>query len=373
MRYKILNSINEIPQAEWDALFGDLPEGYGFYKTLEESGLKEFSLYYAVLYQESRLAAICPLFTADFQLDIAVVGPLARLIRLIRKALPRFMIVKTLFCGSPCGENAEIALKGGPQEKSASLAELVKIMEEFSSQRKISFMVFKDFLQKDVPLLEDLRKYDFLKVESFPSVIAELNFPTFEDYLKSLGQATRKNLRRQIKKAGLRPEIKVEVKDNAGESIDDIYRLYLSTYSAGQTKFEKLTKEFFTNISRNLDKHTKFFLYYINGKLAAFNLCFLYGDLMIDKFIGFDYAVSYEYNLYYFSWCYNIEWCLKNAVRHYQTGQTDYEPKLRLGGKLTGLYAYVKHRNPLFNFIIRSLERLINPGDLPQKKSGTAK
>ena len=28
-------------------------------------------------------------------------------------------------------------------------------------------------------------------------------------------------------------------------------------------------------------------LYYIQGKLAAFNLCFVQGDLLIDKFIGF--------------------------------------------------------------------------------------
>lgn len=371
MEYKILNSINTIDRSDWDALFGNSPEGYDFYKTLEESDLNEFSFHYILLYKNGKISAIAPLFIGDLHLDIAVEGFLARMIRWIRKSIPRFMIVKTLFCGSPIGESGALGLKGALQDKSGSIAEFAKIMEDFCVQNKIPFMVFKDFVDSDAGMLDLLQKKGFLKVESFPSVTTELNFGSFEDYLKSLGQATRKNLRRKIKKADLRPGIKVEIRDDVEELIDDVYRLYLNTHNSGQTKFEKLTKSFFINISRNLKPHAKFFLYYINGGLAAFNLCFVYDGLMIDKFIGFDYTLSLEYNLYYFSWCYNIEWCLKNAVRSYQTGQTDYQPKIRLGGKLIRLYAYVKHRNPLFNLFIRSLERFINPGKFPTKKAQT--
>ena len=97
----------------------------------------------------------------------------------------------------------------------------------------------------------------------------------------------------------------------------------------------------------------------MNGELSAFNLCFVYNDLLIDKFIGFDYDIARQYSLYFVSWCFNIEWCLKNSIRYYQVGQTDYESKLKLGGTLIPLYAYFKHKNLFFNLIIKLLAILL--------------
>ena len=42
INYKIVDSISKIKKQEWDVLFGDIPEGYQFYKALEESVLKNF-------------------------------------------------------------------------------------------------------------------------------------------------------------------------------------------------------------------------------------------------------------------------------------------------------------------------------------------
>jgi hypothetical protein len=41
--YKIVDSISKIDRDEWNYLFGNIPEGYEFYPTLEKSDLKEFS------------------------------------------------------------------------------------------------------------------------------------------------------------------------------------------------------------------------------------------------------------------------------------------------------------------------------------------
>jgi hypothetical protein len=81
----------------------------------------------------------------------------------------------------------------------------------------------------------------------------------------------------------------------------------------------------------------------------------VYEDLMIDKFIGFDYENAFPYSLYFVSWCFNIEWCLKHSIRFYQTGQTDYEPKIKLGGSLVPLYAYFKHNHFFFNLFLKLL------------------
>jgi len=358
---KIVDSITKIKKDDWDLIFGDIPEGYQFYKTLEESGLKEFTFYYMVLYQDNEVLSIAPLFITDFNLDIAAKGCIEKVIQGIRKYIfPRFLIFKTLFFGSPFRENGILGIRESISRKVA-LIEIIKLAHEFCREESITLILFKDFFKDDTLLLDSLLKQGFLKVKSFPSVITELNFHSFDEYLRSLSYATRKSLRKKIKKAYSSADIKVRMKENIDDIASEVFRLYENTYHSGATKFERLTEEFFVKVGKNLTPHTKFFLYYVNGKLGAFNLCLVYKDLFIDKFIGFDYDISKKYNLYFVSWCFNVEWCLKNSIRFYQTGQTDYYPKLKLGGRLTSLYAYLRHESLLLNLCLKLLVVFLKP------------
>ena len=353
--YKILDSVSKINRNDWDSVFGSIPEGYEFYHTLEKSDLKEFSFYYLLLYRDGNILSIAPLFVADFYLDIVLDGLIKKVIHAIRHVIPRFFVLRTLFCGSPFGEHGSLGIPEGVEEGHRLIDEIVQVMGRFSKENKISFTIFKDFLKESTPLLDSLEAKGFSKVGSFPSVRMELNFNSLEDYFRSLSASTRKDLRRKIKKAYSKEVIQIKVVEEVEDVIDEVYRLYLNTYRAGKVKFEFLTKDFFINVSKHLKPHTRYFLYYIQDRLAAFNLCFVYDDLLIDKFIGFDYEITQEYSLYFVSWCFNIEWCLKNSIRFYQVGQTDYEPKTKLGGSLIPLYAYFKHNNFLFNLVLKLL------------------
>lgn len=359
--YKILDSISQIEKQGWDSVFGDIPEGYQFYKTVEESGLKEFDFYYLALYQEGRIISIAPLFVTDFNLDIAAEGLIEKIMQGLRRSVsPRFLIFKTLFCGSPFGENGILGFADGVNRADV-LSEMVKIILEFCRAKGIPMIIFKDFLKGEASLPRSLSAQGFLEVKSFPSVITDLDFSSFDEYLRSLSNSTRKGLRKNIKRAYALADIDVKVTDDIDAVAQEIFRLYENTYNNGTTKFERLTKEFFIKAAKNMPGQAKFFLYYVNGKLGAFNLCFVYKDLLIDKFIGFDYDISRRHSLYFVSWCFNIEWCLKNSIRYYQTGQTDYHPKLRLGGRLVPLYVYLRHGNPLLNSILRMLAVFLKP------------
>lgn len=358
----IFDSVTQIKEEDWNSVFGgDSPEGYRFFKTLEESRLEDFSFYYIVLLQKGSIVLIAPLFIADFSLDIAMQGAIAGLIQKARKIMPRFFILKTLFCGSPFGECGQLGIKKDIGDKAALIKELTRVMDKFCRAKNIPFAVFKDFLEKDTDILDSLQDEGFFKVESFPCAVTELNFKTLDEYINSLGQATRKSLRKKIKRAYALANISIKVADDADGIIDQVQALYENTYHSGTTRFEKLNREFFLNVARNLSPYVKFFLYYCDGKLGAFNLCFVSNDLFIDKFIGFDYEISNRFNLYFLSWCHNVEWCLKHSIRFYHSGQTDYYPKLRLGSRLVPLYAYARHSGPILNSLLKLLAQVLQP------------
>jgi hypothetical protein len=361
IEFKIFDSVNQIGQSGWEKIFGDIPEGYTFYKTLEEAKLKEFSFHYAVLLRNKQIILILPVFITDFNLDIAVDGWLKSFISGIRKLIPRFLILKTLFCGAPFGEHGIIGLSIDAGNKSVLMQNLLKGLDKFSREKKIKFVLFKDFLENETESLNHLLGKGFFKLNSFPVAVNDLNFNSLENYIKSLGSATRKNMRRKIKDAYNQAKISVKIVDRVDDIVEDIYVLYLNTFIQGETKFEKLTKDFFISVGKNMQPNAKFFLYYVNDKLSAFNLCFVYQDLCIDKFIGFDYDMSNQYHLYTVSWCYNVSWCLENSIRFYKTGQTEYYAKLRMGSRLVPLYAYLRHNNKIVNLFLKCLSLILKP------------
>lgn len=363
---KIYDNIDRIAKKDWDAVFGDIPESYSFYKTLGNSELTEFVFYYLVIYYDNEIVLIAPLFSADFNLDIAVEGFLSRIIKLVRKVFPRFLIFKTLFCGSPFGEYGILGIRQDFQGTLKLIPQLLAGIKDLATRINAPLTIFKDFLKESTLLLDVLSRQGFSKVESFPTVLLDLNFSSFEEYLLSLGSSTRKNLKKKLKQASARGNIEVKVVEDASGQIDQIIKLYESTYHGGSTKFERLSRKFFLQASADLHPHTRFFLYYCDGSLAAFNLCFIYKDLLIDKFIGFNYDISNYYNLYFVSWAYNIKWCIDNSLRYYHPGQTDYEPKIRLGGKLIPLYAYLKHKNAFFNLLVKLLVVLLKPDNFDE-------
>jgi len=361
--FSICDSVKSIDRSDWDRIFGDIPEGYEFYRSVEESKLTELRFYYALFTLDRRLAAIAPIFACDFNLDIAVEGRLRSIILFIRKLFPRFLIVKALFCGSPFSEHGMIGLGGEVKNKTRVMNGFLKLLDLISKRENAKLTVFKDFTEEGVAVLSGIIKRGYFKVNSFPSAVQELNFSSFEEYLKTLGKATRKSLRRKIKDAYSYGKIEVKVLNDLEGLTEDVYRLYLNTHGQGATKFERLTREFFISVSRNMQPFLKAFLYYVDGRLGAFNLCFVYKDLFIDKFIGFDYDISRRFHLYFVSWSYNIQWCIENRIRFYKTGQTDYYAKIKLGSRLVPLYAYFKHRSAFFNMCLKLLSLGLKPGN----------
>ncbi len=108
----------------------------------------------------------------------------------------------------------------------------------------------------------------------------------------------------------------------------------------------------------------KYFITYNKDKIVAFNLCLIKNNIFLDKYIGFDQVLAKAYHLYFTTFCYNFDWCIKNGLRFYQTGATDYYPKMRLGAKLIPLYIYTRAFNPLLNTFLKIFKKFIEPKNL---------
>jgi predicted N-acyltransferase/multidrug transporter EmrE-like cation transporter len=354
----VYTSVTQIPQAQWDALFSPAPDGYYFFKTIEETLKDQFQPYYLTLYKNGEIACIAPCFTMNYSLATTVDGPFKKVLDRLGSTVTKFLTLRVLICGCPTAEG-RIGIKDQLDREIVEL--LAGRMFTLAKEKKAGLVAFKEFSPQYDPLFSLLRKSGFHKMSSYPAAMLEINFNNFEDYLSSLSKVTRKNLRKKFRQAGELAKVEMETVNSLNENLDEVYTLYLNTLNKSGVQFEILTKDFFKKISQNMPGETRYFLWRINGKLAAFDLCLVSGGTLIDEYIGMDYTLAYQYHLYYVTFRDVFNWCLQNNVKTIQGGSLNYDPKKRLDFVFVPQSIFLKHKNSFLNFFFGILCKILQP------------
>lgn len=357
LKTRVIKNISEVPESEWNRIFPPVLEDYSFYRTMDESGFAQFLIFYILVYEKKTLVGAAPCFSLKYSLDTSLSGPLRHFSNAVKEFFPDIFSIKAVVCGMPIGEG-EIGISG---DSDKIIKAMVRRLEQIAKKTKSPVVAFKDFDSEYVDRLGILKKYGFIRLDSLPSSTMDIKFKNFEEYLKTISPASRYDFRRKIKKVDGMGDLKFEAVDSLdGENLAEVYGLYLQMVEKHEMGFELVPPEFFKNISKNMPHKTKFFLWKINGRLAAFVFALRSKDVFLDYYLGLDYAVAHDYHLYFIKFRDLLNWCIKNNIKRYDMGITGYEPKRRMGFRFYPLYLYVKLRNrflrPAFNIFCQFLK-----------------
>jgi hypothetical protein len=80
--------------------------------------------------------------------------------------------------------------------------------------------------------------------------------------------------------------------------------------------------------------------------------------MLIDKYIGFQYPLSKQLNLYFISWMVNINYALEHRLSTFVAGWTDPVIKASLGDRFTFTRHAVWIKNPFLRRILYRLRHL---------------
>lgn len=361
LTFTTVKKVHDIPRPQWDALFpADAIEGYDYFNLIDGSDLTGFSIYYAAVFQQGRAVCIAPFFITEFSFDTTLQGYFKQITLSVQKIFPGFLKINALFFGSPLTEEGIFGV-AEDADMGQVLDFFIQEITRFCKDKKIRVITFLNLTGRDARVMDLLKHRRFGAMEAFPLARLEIKERSLEEYIQGLGKSTRKDVRRKLKKTQELTGIRIESRDSLNGILDQVYSLYLNNYDRGDVSFEKLTPEYFSRLSENMPSVARFFIVWLNDKIVGFNLCFVKGDFCTDKYIGFDYSVAHEYNLYYVTWCHNIDWCIKHGIRYYQPGTCDYDPKIRLGCKLVPLYVYSKFLNPIIHCLTAPVLKMISP------------
>lgn len=302
-----------------------------------------------------------PAFTAPFDLLTTADDALkARLLSLPAGPwLSRRLTLRTDFVGTTVSEYAVLPRAPDAATQAAQLR---------ASAGRRMLTIVKD-LPQDSPLLpaEDnahaaalaqaLQRQGFLLVEGQALAHVPIDFASLDDYLARLSKSRRQNLRRKLKSRARLQIARVPTGEAFADEarVDAYYALFEAVYAQSEVHFDKLTRGFFAAVLRDAGNGGTVFEYRDadSQQLLGWNLCFVHGGKLIDKYIGLSYPAAREADLYFVSWMVNLEYAIERGLSHYVAGWTDPEVKAQLGASFTFTRHAVFIRNP----VLRALGR----------------
>ena len=346
--------------AHWQTAFAQERKDHRYYELVEDTIKESFKYGYFIIEDCHNVIAIQPYFLVDQDLLAGISGHINKLIAGVRRFWPRFMRARTLMVGCAAGEGH---LDGDEQSQLVIAESLGRSLRQLARELNCVMVVLKEFPAKYRSPLHRLLKVGFARVPSMPMTTLGIDYKDFEDYLSNnLSPGTRAKTRRKLRAAErAQPAIAMEIVSDVTMVIDEIYPLYVKVYDRSPLQFEKLTKEFLCEIGHRIPDKARFFIWRQGTRIIAFGLCTMEGDSICHEYVGFDYSVAFELNLYYRVFHDIIEWAIANGYKRFYSGSLNYDPKWHLRQSLYPVDLYVRHTSGPINAVLRRLLPLLEP------------
>lgn len=265
------------------------------------------------------------------------------------------------------GEHGVITPKGSNSAEAFTLLpEVVKvIVRKITKPVKFSVILVKDYYtsHKNRPeVLLTKKRYHSFAVE--PEMILKLNpeWSGFPDYVAAMSKKYRNRTKSVLKNSAQLEEHHLD-EEGLRAAINDIYPLYYKMHQKARFRLSALTPEYFIGMKRLFPSRFGVKMYTLNGKAVGFRTFFLNGDQLEAHFIGVDYEVNKEVDLYNRILYDFVDDAIKTGRKELLLGRTAAEIKSTIGAVAHDLSCYIRHRNSLSNQIIRPFIDYLKPSE----------
>lgn len=244
---------------------------------------------------------------------------------------------------------------------------LRKAVDDIAKRDHVRAVLVSDLYEPKTEFDQPLKKnaYHEITVESDMSIKLREEWAGFDDYVAALSS----KYRVRTKKAySLCDEAGVEVRNLTADEIatyqDDIYNLYKNVMRNADFKLAELNKNFFAVQKQQLPANYNLYAYFIQGQIIGFISAYTFGKRMEVHYTGMDHERCKPIHLYQRMMYDMVKAGIEARVSQLHYGRTAPEIKSTIGAVPTPMYGYVKHFNPVFNYLfVRTYTANLKPKD----------
>jgi predicted N-acyltransferase len=318
-------TITDVERKEWENLVRteDIERSYSWYKTIEDSGMRD--MHYAFLKEKGHLVAAACCF--PFKEKMYIKMPFLEV---------RSPLATNLAFYSQTSEQAHFLLQG---------------LEKIRRDVKASGVMIMDFKKEELASLKSQMK-GFAEFQISDNTYIDLNFSDFEDYLGFLDGKARRSVRITLNRAE-KLGIKCVFSHDFLKWKDTARRLqkYLCDHFNNYRWY--LSEEFFSALETNLKNEAELILFFKEDVPLVFGLSLNSAEICQYKFTGIDPEYR-DYQAYFLVYYEGIRRALEKGQKRIYFGPSTYEFKEKIGCKREGVYGLAAFRNPFLNFALKT-------------------
>jgi hypothetical protein len=246
---------------------------------------------------------------------------------------------------------------------------LEKISDIISKEEKLSGTIaatmLKDFYIKQLPGTKILEENKYTEFAVEPDMVIDIpeNLAGVTDYIATFSKKYR-NRAKGILKTGAALVKKDFTAAEVKTHNKQIYALYENVFNHAKFKLVKLSENYFYELKKAFPE--KFFVtgYFLNEVLVGFDSGYLVEkDKLEAHYIGLDYTVNKECELYQNILYHFIEQAIIRKIKHLDLGRTAAEIKSTVGAKAEELVCYIKPQNTFSNIILKPFINFLEPSE----------
>ena len=293
-----------------------------------------------------RTAAIACLCSYAVDGGVLAEGGAKQVASLISRLAPPLLRFRLLLCGLPISTGS-CHLRFAPfADRAPVLRHLNGIAQDFAREEGCHGLLFKEFTPEECRDLGPLGAMGYRRADSLPMNCVPAVYHSFEDYLSRIRSAKRRIIRRSREKFagfGFKVENRLGGEGAAEIYTDEVHRLYEAVLARASVRFESLPAEYFRELARQLPENTLFTFVSREGRIVAFSTTLLCQNLFDQLFIGLDYSLNRDCDLYFNIFFEALAAAFERGPRRIYVGQTSDEFKhQKLSSFQVPLSLYVK-------------------------------
>jgi predicted N-acyltransferase len=353
---KVFDSLKKIDSGLWNSVVrkDNIISSWEHLIAVEESHINDCNYRYVMIYDNGKPVANACFYYISFDLDIFNRGAAKKIIGVIRKIYSRFLRMRVIECGTPTAMGNTVNWIPG-QDPKMIFEMVVEQMKIFAKELKVGILIFRDFIDSDLPNSENLLKFSFKRVGILPNAYVINNWKTFGEYMNDLASKYKMSVRRYMRILELNSvEVKV-VSEYAGQA-DRLLELWRQCYDhSREYQREVLTREYFVNMSNYMKGKTKLLEFIKDGKIIGYSLAIKDVDTFHGLFAGMDYDYVRDSYLLFNLYGHTVKLGIEEGAKIIEMGLTTTREKLSFGSVLVPMFAYMRHLSPVMNPILSNL------------------
>jgi predicted N-acyltransferase len=377
--FALVDAVYKINADHWNAVvpygseFLELP----FLNVLEKECPENMHFHYAIIYRSDKPVAITYFQVIDFssgsfgslideerEFTCVITDYLKKYLANHLKRSADKINMRLLICGNAyvSGEHGFTCLPEiNKTEVVDALADVIYLIGRAEKLRgNISAVLIKDFYADSLGHAAELEEYKYHDFLVEPNMIVDIQWDTFDEYLNAMSKKYR-NRAKTILKKGIEIERKVLDADDINKNSKRILQLFNNVHLKAKFRLASLSPGYFAELKRTMGDKFNFVAYYHSNELVGFRSTFMLKNAVEAHFIGLDYKINKELELYQNILYDYIQEAIDNRKQQVFLGRTASEIKSTVGAEAYQLTCYIRHRNSLSNRIIKPFVDYLKP------------